>query len=85
MALRTAKLAILPNTNPPTRQKLATVAATSTSATRPLSLGLCSTDGAAIIHKLEVYPFDHPNTNSIRKKVISELMKGVVGVSLEGR
>ena len=37
------------------------------------------------MHKLETNPFDHPKTNCIKKKVISELMKGVGGVSLEGR
>lgn len=53
IALLTAKLAALPNTKPPTRQKLATVAATSTSSTRPLSFGLCSIEGALIMHKLD--------------------------------
>lgn len=49
----TAKLAILPSDKPPMRQKLATVAATSTSSGLPFSLGLCSKEGADIMHKLE--------------------------------
>ncbi len=50
---RTAKLSTLPTARPPTKQKLATVAATSTSSARPLRRGLCVTDGAAIMHMLE--------------------------------
>lgn len=85
IALLTAKLAILPKTSPATRQKLATVAATSTSATRPLSFGLCSTEGAAIIQRLETHPFDHPKVKRMQKNAISELMKGGVGSAEEGR
>lgn len=48
-----AKLAMLPITSPPTRKKLAIVAATSTSSIRPSRCVLCSSDGALIIHKLE--------------------------------
>lgn len=54
MILLTAKLAMPPVANPAARQKLATVAATSTSSARPFSLGLCSSEGAAIMHELEM-------------------------------
>ena len=53
MAALTPKLAKLPTANPPTKKKVPTVAATSTSSTRPLRRWLCSTDGAAIIHMLQ--------------------------------
>jgi len=43
----------LPNTSPPTRQKLATVAATSTSCLLPCSRGLCSSEGADIMQRLD--------------------------------
>ena len=72
----TAKLNILPTANPPTEQKLATVAATSTSSALPLSLGLCSNDGAAIRQSVDTYPFDHPNKQRIIMNNQSESMIG---------
>lgn len=72
----TAKLPILPITSPPTKQKLATVAATSTSSILPFSLGLCSIDGADIMHKLEMYPFDHPKIKRINMYKKSEFITG---------
>jgi hypothetical protein len=54
IAARTPKLKKLPRANPPTSEKLATVAAISTSSNRPFNLRLCSTDGAAIMHRLEM-------------------------------
>jgi len=83
-AARTAKLAILPIASPPTRQKVSTVAATSTSSLRPFSLGLCSKDGADIIHRLETWPFENPNTSKMNMYRISELMMGDGG-SVEER
>lgn len=73
---RTAKLAKLPNVSPPTKQKLATVAATSTSSVRPLNRGLCATDGAAIMHILDTYPFDSPNNSRISINSTSEVIMG---------
>lgn len=60
-AALTAKLARLPVVRPPTKQNDATVAATSTSSARPCSLGLCTTEGADIMHMLETYPLLRPN------------------------
>lgn len=37
------------------------------------------------MHKLDTYPFDHPKRKRRRKNTTSELMKGVVGVSLAER
>ena len=45
---RIMKLKTLPVTNPPTTQKLAIGPARSTSSLRPISRGLCSSDGALI-------------------------------------
>lgn len=75
-AARTAKLAILPTANPPTRQKLATVAATSTSSLLPFSRGLCSSDGADIMQRLDTYPFENPKTRRISMYTKSELISG---------
>lgn len=84
MAL-TAKLAILPSDNPPTRQKLATVAATSTSSGLPFSLGLCSRDGADIMHMLVRYPFERPNKKRISMNRKSELMIASVSTVVGSR
>ena len=72
----TAKLNILPSANPATKQKLATVAATSTSSALPLSLGLCSNDDADIKQRLDTYPFDNPNRPRMTMNNKSELMIG---------
>lgn len=72
----TAKLMALPSAKPPIKQKLAMVAATSTSSVRPPRRLLCCREGAAIIHKLDVYPLVRPNSNRMRKKSRSEFMKG---------
>ena len=70
------KLNILPNANPPTKQKLATVAAMSTSSALPFSLGLCSNDDADIKQRLDIYPFDAPKKKRITMNNKSELMIG---------
>ena len=62
--------------SPPTRQKLATVAATSTSSLRPFSLGLCSTDAEAIIPRVETYPFDQPNAKTRNINIQSDEITG---------
>lgn len=72
----TTKLNILPSANPPTKQKDATVAATSTSSALPLSLGLCSNDDADIKQRLDTYPFDNPNKPRMTMNNKSELMIG---------
>lgn len=72
----TAKLIRLPTDSPPTRQKLATVAATSTSSLRPFSLGLCSTDAEAIMPSVETYPFDQPKARRINMNIQSEEITG---------
>ena len=82
IALLTAKLEKLPIAKPPIRQKLATVAATSTSSTRPFSLGLCSTEGAAIMHKLDIHPVLIPNRRRMNMKRKSELMNAPDWVGL---
>lgn len=83
---RTPKLAKLPMTRPPTRQKLITVAATSTSSLLSFNLLLCSRLGALIIHMLPTYPLLNPKSNSMRKNRTSLLMKGVVpGLMLHRR
>jgi hypothetical protein len=76
-AALTPKLVRLPTANPITRQKVATVAAVSTSSFRPSNLGLCSSDGADMMHKLEMYPFVHPKTNIMSMNTTSELIIGV--------
>ena len=75
---------MLPIANPPTRQKLATVAATSTSSFLPLSLGLCSSEGAAIMHPLDTKPFESANKNKSSMKRKSELIRGAEGNTAEG-
>jgi hypothetical protein len=72
----TAKLNILPSANPPTKQKDAIVAATSTSSALPLNPGLCSNDDADIKQRLDTYPFDNPNKPRIIMNKKSELMIG---------
>ena len=72
----TTKLDILPSTNPPTKQKVATVAATSTSSALPSSLELCSNDDADIKQRLDTYPFDNPNKPRMTMNNKSELMIG---------
>lgn len=72
----TPKLSILPSAKPATKQKLATVAATSTSSALPLSLGLCSNDDADIKQRLDTYPFDNPNKPRMTMNNKSELMIG---------
>lgn len=52
----TAKDMMLPPASPPTRQKLATVAAVSTSSRRPFRFGLRSALGAAIIPRVLSHP-----------------------------
>lgn len=78
-AALTAKLAILPIARPPTRQKVATVAAISTSSRRPCNLGLCSREGADIMQRLDKYPLVAPNARRMVMNKTSELMIGVVG------
>jgi hypothetical protein len=62
MSPRTAKDVMLPHASPPTRQKLATVAAVSTSSLRPFRFGFLSTFGAAIIQSVLNQPLVRPNT-----------------------
>jgi hypothetical protein len=73
---RTMKLKILPITSPPTTQKLPIGAAMSTSSLRPLSRGLCSSDGAPIKHMLDTYPLVTPNPRSNIMYAMSELIIG---------
>jgi hypothetical protein len=82
---RTTKLAMLPNASPATSAKPATVAATSTSSFLPCKRGLCSSDGADIIHKLDTYPLDIPNANRMSMTNMSELMIGDLGIAESGR
>ena len=72
----TPKLNILPSANPPTKEKVTTVAATSTSSALPLSLGLCSNDDADIKQRLDTYPLENPNKQTIIMNNRSELMIG---------
>jgi hypothetical protein len=81
---RTPKLARLPTASPLIKQKDATVAATSTSSLLPFSLGLCSSDGAAIMHRLDTHPFVHPKASRIKKNRVSELIVGGVGEGAPG-
>ena len=74
--LLTPKLNRLPSANPATKQKLATVAAMSTSSALPSSLGLCSNDDADIKQRLDTYPFDNPNKPRMTMNNKSELMIG---------
>jgi hypothetical protein len=64
---------MLPHANPPTRQKLATVAAVSMSSLLPFNFGFLSTLGAAIMHIVLSQPFVIPNTRIRAKKPISEI------------
>ena len=82
---RTAKLAAEPRASPPTRQKLATVAAISTSSLLPRKRGLCVAFGAAIMHMLETYPFDNPKNRSKRKKNVSDPTDGFVRLTIDVR
>jgi hypothetical protein len=75
----TPKLTTLPRAKPPTRKKLARVAATFTSSGRPFKHGLCSNDGAAIIHRLETYPFEN-----LKQKIMSMYIsyRNIIPVSI---
>ena len=81
----TTKLNILPSANPPTKQKDATVAATSTSSALPLSPGLCSNDGADIKQRVDTYPFDNPNKPRMTMNSKSELIIGSYTVVADPR
>jgi hypothetical protein len=82
---RTVKLRMLPETSPPTTQKPAITAATSTSSLRPFRRGLCSSDGAAIWHNVDTYPLLSPKANNSNMYNTSELMRGGVEGDKESR
>jgi hypothetical protein len=71
MTPRTANEAMLPQANPPTRQKLATVAAVSTSSLRPFNRGFLSAFGAAIMHSVLTHPFVSPKARRMSMKPAS--------------
>src|SRR5258707_8853039 len=75
-AERTTKLMTLPTTSPAHRQKLMTGAAMSMSSFLPFSRGLCSSDGADIMHMLDTYPLDTPNSSRIDRYTVSDAMSG---------
>jgi len=76
MAPRTAKLVTLPMAKPPTRQNCAIVAAISTCSF--FSLVFISSEVAAIIQVVDVYPLEMPNRRRTKRYIASELIKGVV-------